>query len=48
MEHGDIYSFEVQATCPYCTEQTDVFQDELAKGEVLCQHCDETFKVVLE
>jgi hypothetical protein len=48
MEYGEIYKFEVTATCPHCAEQTDVTQSEMRSKEVQCQHCDESFQVVLD
>lgn len=47
MEYGEIVSFAVSASCPHCTEYTDLTQDELSSGNCECMHCKKEFKVVL-
>jgi uncharacterized Zn finger protein len=48
MEYGEIDRFDVTASCPHCTEVTEVLQGELRSNEVTCQHCDEIFTVILD
>ncbi|MCU8058079.1 hypothetical protein L5L78_17570 [Shewanella sp. SM34] len=45
---GEIVSFEVQAKCPHCHENTEVFRRELIEKVIVCQHCDEQFLVELD
>jgi len=47
MEYGEIVSFSVSASCPHCTEYTDLTQDELSSGNCECMHCNKQFKVVI-
>lgn len=48
MECGEIKKFEVTAECPYCSEETEVTQDDVSTRTTVCQHCDESFRIVLE
>lgn len=47
MEYGEIVCFAVSVSCPHCTENTDLTQEELAQGECDCMHCKKPFKVIL-
>lgn len=48
MEYGEIKRFEVTADCPYCAEETNITRYEASDGVVDCQHCEKSFKIILE
>lgn len=48
MKQGEIVMFTLIAKCPYCHEQTAVFEAELKLNEVVCQHCGDEFSIELD